>query len=282
MSGALEGRVVLVTGAGRGIGRAHALACAAEGASVVVNDLGCDPSGVGQDAEPAENVAEAIRQAGGVAVSDGSDVSDPDACTRLLTSTVETLGRVDAVIAAAGIVADKTLLKTDDATLARLVALHITGTYALVRGSARCMVDQGDGGAIVLHTGPVGLFGARAQSALASVMGGTVGLVRSAALELRRHAIRVNAIAPTARTRTTESLPLFKGIGPDSMGPDFVGPVGAFLASDAARDVSGEIVGVAGTRLYTLQGRETPGWFGAGAPPSVNEVAAAWAEVTRP
>ncbi len=277
----LEGKVVVVTGGGRGIGRAHALACAARGARVLVNDLGCDVHGRGSDPAVAEEVAQAIRAAGGEAVADATDVAGLEGPARVIERATRELGRVDAVIGAAGVVVDRTVLKMDDALLDRMIEVHVRGGFGLVRAAARAMIDGGHGGSIVLHTAPVAFFGALRQAALAAASAGVAGLVRSAAIELRKHGVRVNAIAPTARTRTTEDLPLFRGIAESSMGPEFVGPVGVFLASERSAEVTGEIVGVAGTRLYALRSRETPGHFGEGSPLSPEAIAAAWADITR-
>ncbi len=281
MTAALAGKVVVVTGAGRGVGRAHALACAAHGARVLVNDLGCDVHGAGADEAVAESVAAEIRAAGGEAVADPTDVGSAGGPQRVIDRALASFGRVDAVIACAGIVADRSVLKMDDALLDRMIDVHVRGAFALTRGAARAMLDGGHGGSIVLHTAPVAFFGALRQSALAATGAAITGLVRSAAIELRKHRIRVNAIAPTARTRTTEDLPLFRGIAPGSMGPDFVAPVGVFLASDLALDVTGEVVGAAGPRLYAFRSRETPGHFGEGEPMSPEAIARAWADITR-
>ena len=278
----LEGKVVAVVGGGRGVGRAHARACAKAGAAgILVNDLGGDVHGGGRDASVAEAVARELQDAGTPAVSNTDDVGASEGPARIVAHALERFGRLDAVIGAAGIVADATVMKLDDAALSRMIDVHVRGAFGLTRAAARAMIDQDEGGAIVLHTAPSAFFGALRQSALAATSAAVVGLVRSAAIELRRHQIRINALAPTARTRTTESLPLFKGIAADSMGPEFVGPVGAFLASSAAAEVSGEVVGVAGARVYALHGRETPGWFGTGEPPSADALAEAWAAITR-
>jgi NAD(P)-dependent dehydrogenase (short-subunit alcohol dehydrogenase family) len=277
----LDGRVVIVIGGGRGVGRAHALACAAEGAKVLVNDLGTDIEGVGADPRVAEEVAAEIRAHGGQAIADASDASGTGGAEPIVERARAAFGGVHAVISAAGLVADRTAMKMDDAILDRMIDLQVRGSFAIVRSAARAMIDQGTGGSIVLHTAPVAFFGVLRQSALAAVGGAVAALVRSAAIELRKHQVRVNAIAPTARTRTTEQLPLFRGIAPDSLGPEFVGPVGAFLASDLATEVSGEIIGAAGTRLYAIRSRETPGWFGDGSPATATAIARAWAEITR-
>lgn len=277
----LDGKVVVVTGGGRGVGRAYALACAAHGARVLVNDLGCDVHGQGSDSSIPEAVAAEIRAAGGQAVADATDVAGTAGAQRVVERALESFGRIDAVLASAGIVADRTVLKMDDALLDRMIDVHVRGGFALTRAAARAMIDAGHGGAIVLHTAPVGFFGALRQSALGAVSAAVGGLVRSAAIELRKHGVRVNAIAPTARTRTTEELPLFRGIAPTSMGPEFVAPLGVFLASELAAEVTGEVVGVAGARLYALRSRESPGHFGEGAPLTPRAIAAAWAEITR-
>ena len=281
MTRALEGKVVVVVGGGRGVGRAHALACAAEGARVVVNDLGADVHGRGEDPSVAVAVVDEIRVAGGEAVADSTDVAGAAGAERVIERALTTFGRVDGVLAAAGTIAERTVLKMDGELLDRMIDVHVRGPFALTRIAARAMIDGGNGGSIVLHTAPVGFFGALRQSALGATGAAVTGLVRSAAIELRKHRVRVNAIAPTARTRTTEDLPLFRGIAPDSLGPEFVGPGGAFLVSDLAHEVTGEVVGVAGTRLYAFRTRETPGYFGEGAPLSVPAIADAWAEIIR-
>lgn len=249
---------------------------------MLINDLGADVHGRGHDPSVAQAVADTIREGGGEAIADSTDVDGPEGAERLIERAVATFGRVDGLLAAAGTVADRTVLKMDDALLARMIDVHIRGPFALTRVAARAMIDAGDGGSIVLHTAPVAFFGALRQSALGATGAAVTGLVRSAAIELRKHRVRVNAIAPTARTRTTEELPLFRGIAPESLGPEFVGPVGAFLVSDLAAEITGEVIGVAGTRLYAFRTRETPGHFGEGAPLSVSAIAEAWAQIIRP
>ncbi len=278
----LEGMVVAVTGGGRGVGRAHALACARAGAeAVLVNDLGCDASGDGEDPSVASAVVDEIISMGARAVADHHDVGSSTGPRSIVEHTVEAYGRIDALISAAGVHVDATVIKLGDEALSRVIDVHVKGAFALARAASQAMIERGEGGSILLHTAPAAFFGAARQSALAATSAAVVGLVRSAAVELRKHRIRVNAIAPTARTRATEHLPLFQGIAETSMGPEFVGPVGAFLVSPAAAEVSGEVVGVAGTRIYALHGRETPGWFGADSPPDAHVVANAWGDITR-
>lgn len=277
----LEGRVVLVTGAGNGIGRAVARACAREGARVVANDLGCDREGVGSDPGVADAVAAELRALGADAVADAHDVSAPGAAAALVERATSSFGALDAVISCAGIVADRSVLKMDDALLSRVIDVHLKGSFALAREAARVMIDRKEGGAIVLCTGPAAFFGARGLAALGAASAAIVALTRSAAIELRKHRIRVNALAPTARTRTTEDLPTFQGIQPESMSAEHVAPIAVFLASALAEDVHGEVVGVAGARTYAFKSRETTGHFGDGRPLDARAVRAAWPEITR-
>jgi NAD(P)-dependent dehydrogenase (short-subunit alcohol dehydrogenase family) len=277
----LDGKVALVSGGGRGIGRAHALALAQHGAKVLLNDLGCDRDGQGSDPSVAAEVAEAIRRSGGDAFADAGDVGQAGVPERLVRDAIERFGRLDIVISAAGIVADKTVLKFDEGELDRMYAVHVRGNFALVRAAGRAMIDSGFGGSLVLHTAPVAFFGALRHANEGAMSAAVVGLVRSAAIELRKHRVRVNAIAPTARTRATEDSALFRGIAPDSMGPEFVAPLGVFLASHLADEVTGEVLGCAGTRLYTIRGRESPGHFGGTLPATPEEIARHWASITR-
>jgi NAD(P)-dependent dehydrogenase (short-subunit alcohol dehydrogenase family) len=143
------------------------------------------------------------------------------------------------------------------------------------------MVDRKEGGSIVLCTGPSAFFGARGQAAIGAASAGIVALTRSAALELRKHRVRVNAIAPTARTRQTEDLPTFQGIQEGSMSPAHVAPIAVFLASPLAEDVHGEVLGIAGARAYAFRSRETTGAFSDGRPLSVREVRDVWRDITR-
>ena len=277
----LAGKVVLVTGAGRGIGRAEALALARLGAKVVACDLGCDREGNGSDPSVVEEVVALIRGAGGEAVGTAEDVAAQGAAERLVELARTTFGRLDGVVQSAGIVRERTVLNLEPDDLDRVLDVHLRASFALTRAAARAMVDAGDGGSIVLTTGPVAFFGGARLSAPAAAGAAVVGLVRSAAVELRRHRIRVNAVAPTARTRATEHLPIFQGIGEGSMSPEHVAPVVAFLLTDRGADVSGEVLGVAGGRVYAFRTREATGAFSEGRPFEMEEIAAVWNDITR-
>jgi NAD(P)-dependent dehydrogenase (short-subunit alcohol dehydrogenase family) len=278
---ALEGKVVIVTGAGRGVGRAIALACAAEGAKVVANDLGCDALGEGADPAIADAVVAEIRAQRGEATADAHDVSAPGAASAIVERAIERYGHVDALVSCAGVAVDRSVLKTDDALLSRVLDVHLRAAFALVRAAGQAMVDRKEGGSIVLCTGASAFFGARGQAAIGAASAGIVALTRSAALELRKHRVRVNAIAPTARTRQTEELPTFQGIQEGSMSPAHVAPIAVFLASPLAEDVQGEVLGIAGARAYAFRSRETTGSFSDGRPLSVREVRDAWRDITR-
>ncbi len=284
--GCLDGKVAVITGGGRGIGRATARALAAEGARVVVCDNGVtvagEVEGEGADAGVAEAVAREVRAAGGQAVACTESVAASGGAGRIVAAAMDAFGRLDAVVGSAGIVRESVLLKLDDRDLDALLDVHVRGAFALTRAAARAMVDGGRGGAIVHLTGPAAYFGNARQTALSAVGGAVIGLVRASAIELRRHDIRVNAIAATARTRATEALPMFAGIRKDSMSPEHVAAVAAFLCSELARDVNGEVLGVAGGRCYALRVRETTGAFSAaGRPFEPEALLAALRDITR-
>ena len=265
MSGPLlSGKAVLITGAARGIGRAVAELCAREGARLVLSDAGTDREGVGADPSAIEEAVAAVRALGADVVTDASDLTSPGAPGALVQLAIERLGRLDGVVSCAGFVADRSVLKTDDALLARVLELHLRVPFALTRAAAAAMVEQKEGGALVLASGADAFFAARGQAALASAHAGIVALARTASLELRRHEVRVHALVPTARTRANEDLPTFAAIPEGAMSPAHVAALVVFLLSDAAREVSGEIVGVAGARTYGFKTRETPGAFADG------------------
>ena len=256
-------RVVIVTGAGRGIGRATAVACAAAGASVVLVDAGTEIDGRGFDPDVVDRVAGDILAAGGQARGLALDVTDPGAADRIVDAALDSFGKLDGLVASAGALRERTLLNSSLEDLEALWGLHVGSVFALVSRAGRAMVDPERSaiGSIVLMTAPAAFFGAVRQSALTATAAAVVGLTRSAGAELRKHRVRVNAIAPTARTRLTEHLPTFRGIQPDSMTPEHVAKVATFLLSELPFEVTGEVLGVAGDRVYTLKGRETTGAY---------------------
>lgn len=279
--GCLEGKVLLVTGAARGIGRAEAELFAREGARLVLSDVGCAADGTGADASVVEQAAASLRETGADVVSDAGDATHPEHAQRLVQLARERFGRLDAVVASAGIRRDRSVLKMGNEDLDRLLDVHVRGAFALTRAAATVFTDQREPGAVVLHSAPQAFFGSARQSGMAAANAAIVGMARSAAVELRKHEIRVNVIVPTARTRLTEDLPLFRSTPEGSMSAEHVAPLAAFLASDLAADVTGEVVGVAGGRIYTFRARETTGAFVEGRAFTPEGVRDAWSEITR-
>lgn len=279
--GLLEGKVVIVTGAGRGIGRAEAVAVAREGARVVCHDLGCDTEGEGRDDSVVREVVDQIRRSGGQAIGECSDIAERGVPDRLVELATREFGRVDGILSNAGIRRDRSVLKATPADLSRIWEIHVGGSFALCRAVAARLVDQREGGAIVLSTTPTAFFGSSRQAAGAAAGAAVTALTRSAAVELRKHGVRVNAVAATARTRLTEDLPLFQGIAAESMSAEHVTPLATFLLSDLGQDVSGEVLGVAGGRIYGFRSKETTGAFSHGGPWTPQEIADRLSEAAR-
>jgi NAD(P)-dependent dehydrogenase (short-subunit alcohol dehydrogenase family) len=255
----LEGKVAIVTGAGGGIGRAVALAFAREGAKVVVNDLGGARDGTGEDASAAERVADEIRALGGQALANASSVATAEGAERLISAALEGFGRLDVMVNNAGILRDKTLLEMDEAMWDAVIAVHLRGTFLCTRNAARAMRVAGTPGSIINTTSVSGMLGNFAQANYAAANAGIYGLTRTASIELQRHSIRVNAVAPIAKTRMTEDLPMFEKIS--TMTPEHVAPVHVFLASELSRDVTGAVLAVAGGKLSVYRVVESAGKF---------------------
>ncbi len=279
--GLLDGKVAIVTGGGRGIGRVGALALAAEGASVVVADLGCERDGTGRDEGVADAVVEEIRRAGGTAVSSHETVATAEGARATVERAVRELGGLDVLVTAAGIQRDRSLLKMEEDSFDAVVAVILSGTWHCTQEAARVMVEQGRGGRILHTTGIAGLIGNIGQANVAAASAAVYGLTRASAIELRKHGITVNAIAPVAKTRLTQDLPMFHGIGEESLGPSHVAPVVVFLASDLGRDVTGEVLGVAGARLSRYKMIETPGAFKHDGAWSAQEIRLRWSEIAK-
>lgn len=258
----LEGKVAVITGAGNGIGRAEALLFAREGARVLVNDLGCARDGEGADPAVAERVAAEIRDAGGDALASAHDPRDPEQARAMIARAVDAWGALDVLVNSAGIVRDRTFLRTDPNDLAMLVQTVLVGTFNACQAAASVMVPRRRGGRIVNTLGAAGLHGNLQQSAYSAAAGGVYGLTRTLAAELRKHDIFVNALCPIARTRTTDDLPMFApdgGLGDDSFGPHFVAPAALFLSCALSGDLSGEVLSVAGTKLSRYRVQESHG-----------------------
>lgn len=257
--GLLDGKAALITGAGNGIGRATALLFAKEGAKVVVNDLGGARDGSGENASAAETVAEEIRAAGGSAIANHDDVSRESGAKAAVAACVSGFGSVDVLINNAGILRDKTLLKMDLEQWNAVLAVHVTGTFLCTQAAALHMKERG-AGRIVNTTSISGMLGNFGQANYSAAKAGIYGLTRTASIELQRYGIMVNAVAPIAKTRMTEDLPMFEKIE-DSMSPDHVAPAHLFLASQLAGDRTGIVLAVAGGRMSVFKVVESAGKF---------------------
>jgi NAD(P)-dependent dehydrogenase (short-subunit alcohol dehydrogenase family) len=283
MAGLLQGKVAIVTGAGGGIGRAHALALAREGARVVVNDLGSDRHGGGRGAEMADAVVEEIRAAGGEAVASYDSVATREGADGIVWTAASKLGGLDVLVNNAGILRDRTLLNMGEDDFDRVLDVHLRGTFLCMQAAARAMKVQGRGGRIVNTTSLSGLLGNFGQANYGAAKAGIYALTRVAALELEKVGIAVNAIAPVALTRMTSDLQMMRGASERELGPHFVAPVAVFLASDLSRGITGQVVGVQGGKvfLYRMETSEGVERDPAQGPWSAAELAQEWARISR-
>ncbi|MBW8827093.1 MAG: SDR family NAD(P)-dependent oxidoreductase [Acidobacteria bacterium] len=253
--GTLDGRVVIVTGAGRGVGRGHALFLASQGAKVVVNDLGGNPDGTGVDASPAQQVADEIVAAGGVAVANHDSVSSWDGAEGLVRQAVEAFGDLHAVVNNAGILRDRMLVNMSEDEWDAVVDVHLKGTFCVTRFAASYWRDQAKGGAaidraVVNTASTSGLFGSAGQTNYGSAKSAIATFSIIASRELSRYGVRVNCIAPTARTRLTEHIAMMapKDDGFDPMDPANISPFIGYLATESCR-ITGQVFHVVGGRV---------------------------------
>ncbi len=257
--GLLDGKVALITGAGGGIGREHALLFAREGAKVVVNDLGGPRDGSESDASAAEKVARAITGAGGAAVANHDSVASAQGAAGIVKAAMDAFGRVDVLVNNAGILRDKTFLKLEEAHWDAVIDVHLKGTFLVSQAVARQLVAQGEGGRIVNTTSVSGMLGNFGQANYAAAKAGIYGLTRTMGIELQKHRITVNALAPIAKTRMTEDLPMFQGT--ETLGPEHIAPAALFLASPLCGERTGYVLAAAGARMYAFKVVETAGKF---------------------
>jgi len=281
MAGLLEGRVAIITGAGGGIGREHALYFAREGARVVVNDLGSDRHGGGKGAEMADKTVADIKAAGGDAVANYDSVAMREGADGLIWTALNKYGRVDVLVNNAGILRDKTLLNMSEQDFNLVLEVHLKGTFLCTQAVARAFKVQGKGGRIVNTTSLSGLLGNFGQGNYAAAKGGIYSLTRTAAMEFQRMGVTVNALAPVALTRMTEDLQMFKGLTEEQIGPQYIAPVAAFLASDLAADITGTIVGVQGPKIFVYKMIENEGATREGGPWTPAEIKERWAEISK-
>jgi NAD(P)-dependent dehydrogenase (short-subunit alcohol dehydrogenase family) len=252
----LSEKIAIVTGAGRGIGRATALALGRAGARVLVNDFGTTPSGEPSGETPADEVAEEIRAAGGVAEADANSVATPEGANAIVEHALARFGSVDILINNAGVGVDAQLHRLDAVEWQRALDTLLSGSFYCLKAAARVMKKSG-AGSIINTTSLSGLRGNWGQAHSAAAAAGVIGLTRTASIELQKYGVRVNAVAPVAKTRLTEALPMFEHVS--SMQPEHVAPAYLFLASDASRDVTGVVLSAAGGRLSVFRLLETQG-----------------------
>ncbi|GIU87420.1 MAG: short-chain dehydrogenase [Acidimicrobiia bacterium] len=241
--GLLDGRVAIVTGSGRGIGREFALSFAREGASVVVNDVGAALDGRGTEEDPATQVCKEIEALGGRAVPNHDSVTDFAAAKRIVGTALDAFGTVDILVNNAGIVRDRTLLKMEEEDFDAVVAVHLKGTFNCTRHAAEVMKEKGYG-RIVNITSSAGLRGNFGQTNYGAAKAGIMGMTFIWSMELGRYGITVNAVAPSGATRMTASL--FERAGtapPPEEDPALNAPLVTFLASEQAGHVNGQILG---------------------------------------
>lgn len=262
MSKICEGRVAVVTGAGRGIGREYALMLAEQGAKVVVNDLGAEPDGRGGDAGPAGEVVEEIRAMGGEAVVNGADVSDFDAAREMIHQAIDTFGTLDILINNAGILRDRMVFSMSESDFDAVVQVHLKGTFAPVHHAAAWWREQTKAGRsfdarIINTSSPSGIFGNVGQTNYGAAKAGIAAFTVISAMELVRYGITVNCIAPSAYTRLT--APLMGGDqlpddAKESMGPRWIAPIVIWLCSPEAANVTGRVWQVGGGSLAIAEG----------------------------
>jgi NAD(P)-dependent dehydrogenase (short-subunit alcohol dehydrogenase family) len=281
--GLLDGKVAIITGAGGGIGRAHALAFAKEGAKVVVNDLGGDRAGGGKGAEMADAVVEEIKKAGGEAVANYDSVATREGADGLLWSALSKFGKLDVLVNNAGVLRDRSFLNMSDLDWNLVFDVHMKGTYFCSQSVARHLKVQNKGGRIINTTSVSGLLGNFGQANYSAAKAGIYGFTRTLSIELRKANVTVNAIAPVAFTRMTEDLPMLQAVpnAKELLAPDHISKVALFLASDLSADITGAIVGVQGTKVSLYKMIETAGATPKGADWTPEELRERWTEISK-
>jgi NAD(P)-dependent dehydrogenase (short-subunit alcohol dehydrogenase family) len=257
-----EGRVAVITGAGRGIGREHALLLAEHGAKVVVNDLGANPDGRGADAGPANEVVELIQGMGGEAVVNGDDISDMDGAKRLIDQAVDSFGRLDVLINNAGILRDRMIFSMSEDDWDAIVKVHLKGTFATTHYASAYWREQTKAGetfdARVINTAsPSGIYGNVGQTNYGAAKAGIAAFSVIAAMELVRYGVTVNCIAPGAITRLTSNLMGAAADDPslkEKMSPRWIAVLATWLASPESAGVTGRVFDVQGSMLAIAEG----------------------------
>ena len=251
--GRLDGKVAVITGAGGGIGRQHALLFAAEGARVLVNDPGTNRDGTG-GSDAADGVVQEILAAGGEAVANKLAVGTAETAAEIMQAAIDEFGQLDVLVNNAGILRDRTILKMSSDEWEDVIRVHLTGTFTCLQAAARIIKEQGTGGRIINTSSTSGLLGNFGQANYGAAKAGIYGLTRVAAIEFAKYDITVNAIAPMAMTRMLESLPgIDEEVVSKSLAPERISPIVAFLATESAAHISGMTFGVEGNELFTYR-----------------------------
>jgi NAD(P)-dependent dehydrogenase (short-subunit alcohol dehydrogenase family) len=246
--GTLDGRVAIVTGAGRGIGGSVAKLFAAEGATVVVNDIGASLNGLESDAvSPADELVKGINDAGGTAITNSANVADHEAARDLVESTVAEFGRLDVLVNVAGILRDRMIFNMTEEEWDAVIAVHLKGHFNTIRPAAahwRKIGDQNAQNRIINYTSRAGLHGAPGQPNYSAAKMGIVGLTYSCAVALKRYGVTTNAISPAAATRMTATAKVsgVDGLGENELSPDNIAPIAAYLASEQSGWCNGRVL----------------------------------------
>ncbi len=261
--GICDGRIVIVTGAGRGLGRAHALEFARQGAKVVVNDLGAELDGTGRSSGPAQDVVDEIVAMRGEAVVNGDDVADWDGSARLVATAIDTFGGLDVLVNNAGFVRDRMVVSATEDEWDAVVRVHLKGHFCTARHATAYWREQAKAGAdvdarIVNTSSGAGLLGSVGQAAYSAAKAGIAALTLIEAAELGRYGVTANAIAPSARTRMTEGVFTEMMAKPesgfDAMDPANVSPLVVWLGSAESRDVTGRVFEIEGGVVSVADG----------------------------
>ncbi|MDP3277505.1 MAG: SDR family oxidoreductase [Deltaproteobacteria bacterium] len=255
----LEGRVVAITGAAGGLGRAVATLFSQHGAKLVLNDLGCSVDGVGHSEDPVNSLAESLRAEGAEVITHHGDVAIASEASALMQSAVTHFGGLDGLVCLAGIQRERTVLKMEEQDFDAVYRTVVKGSMLCAQAAGRVFAQQRRGGHIVLCTSIAGMFGNYGQVNGSAASAAVYGLTRTLAIELKKQSVRVNAIAPIARTRMTEGQPMFAAMPDETYGAHFVAPAVLFLCSSLCGELSGEVLSIAGTKLSTYRVVESEG-----------------------